>query len=155
MYELNVRQILTSYLQDLVERRVSVSQIRRNQEDMAELKRNWMQYQTDTLEFKADMQQRVKEEKLKKLSRVREWLAIESQAEQDHAGFREIRKNNSATATWILDHPFVKDWLEADIPTTPWLWMHGIPGAGMICNPTSYVGRLTSCREDHSRFCDH
>jgi hypothetical protein len=117
--------------------------MRRNQEDMAELKTNWLQYRTDTLEFKAEMQQRVADEKSKRLLTVKEWLAIESQAEQDHAGFREIRQTNSATATWILDHPFVKDWLEADIPTTPWLWMHGIPGAGMMCTSMSYVGRLT------------
>jgi hypothetical protein len=120
---------------DLVERRVSVSQYRRYQEDMSELKTNWEQYRTDTLDFKARMQEQVAQENLKRLITVKEWLAVASQAEEDHKGFREIRQINSATATWILDHSFVKDWLGAVNPTTPWLWMHGIPGAGMMCTP--------------------
>jgi hypothetical protein len=103
---------------ELVECRASLAQYGRYKEDM--------------LELMTKLNKQVEEEKLKKLMAVKEWLAVGQQPEQDHVRFQKTRNDYSRTALWILDHEYVKHWMEADIPTTPLLWMHGIPGAGKI-----------------------
>jgi hypothetical protein len=103
---------------ELVECRASLAQYTRYKEDM--------------LDLTTRLDQQVEEEKLKKLMAVKEWLAVGQQPEQDHVRFQKTRSDYSRTALWILDHEYVKHWMEADIPATPLLWMHGIPGAGKM-----------------------
>lgn len=90
---------------DLVERRASVTQYRRYQEDMAQ--------------FRAKLEDQVKEEKLKKQVAIREWLAVGPQTEDDHRDYRDTRHHYSTTAKWILKHDYVKHWIEDANPTTP------------------------------------
>lgn len=101
---------------ELVECRANLTQYRRYKEDMIELT--------------ARLDQQVAEEKLKKLVAVKAWLAVGQQPEEDHIRFKQTRDDYSTTAKWILDHEYVKHWMEADLPSSPLLWMHGIPGAG-------------------------
>ncbi|KAH8733175.1 hypothetical protein GQ44DRAFT_821389 [Phaeosphaeriaceae sp. PMI808] len=117
-YDTEFQGILSSLRRhkDLVERRASVAQYRKYREDM--------------IDIKMRLDQQVQEEKLKKLVTVREWLAVDQRADQDHLGYQNTRKTYSTTAQWVLKHENVEHWIEADPPATPLLWMHGIPGAG-------------------------
>jgi hypothetical protein len=142
---------------DLVEHRASVTQYRR--------------YQGDMIELKARLYSQVEEEKLKKLVIIREWLAVGQQPSDDHAIYQEIRKKYATTAKWILERDTVKEWIRNDIPATPCmqqscfqdcptllmmltvLWMHGIPGAGMDPFHVLLLLRLTSCRKNCPRIC--
>jgi Cdc6-like AAA superfamily ATPase len=101
---------------ELVDCRASLTQYRRYKEDMVEVK--------------ARLNQQVEEERLKKLMAVKEWLAVGQQPKDDHIRFRKTRSEYSTTAKWILKHEYVTHWIGADIPTTPLLWMYGIPGVG-------------------------
>jgi hypothetical protein len=126
---------------ELVERRASVTQYRR--------------YQADMIEIKAQLDSRIEAEKLKKLVLIREWLAVGQQPADDHTIYQDIRKDYSTTAKWILDRDVVKQWIQDDVPAAPRkckpyypthiclnpadtsavLWMHGIPGAGVFSLP--------------------
>jgi hypothetical protein len=90
---------------DLVEQRASIAQYRRHEEDML------------LLQKKLDAQIKVEQEK--KLIVVKEWLAVGQQTIDEHEGYREIRKQYSATAQWILDDTSVKQWKADAIPGTP------------------------------------
>ncbi|KAH7087771.1 C2H2 domain-containing protein [Paraphoma chrysanthemicola] len=119
---------------DLVESCAALSQYRRYQEDMLDLKVKLdvqvRCHQEDMLKLNAKLDAQVEEEKFKKLIKVREWLAAGQQAIDDHADLQKIREKYPSTAKWILNNALVKDWMGVRIPTTPLLWAHGIPGAG-------------------------
>jgi hypothetical protein len=101
---------------ELVESRANIEQYRAYREDVVE-----MQSKLDEL---------VATEHSKKRKAVKEWLAVGSQPQQDHESYREIRKEFPSTGNWILKHEIVKDWIQADHPSSPLLWLTGIPGAG-------------------------
>jgi hypothetical protein len=90
---------------DLVERRASVTQYRR--------------YQGDMMEVKAALDRQIEEEKLKKLIIIREWLAVGQQPSDDHAIYQGIRKSYTTTAKWILERDAVKEWIKDDVPAAP------------------------------------
>ncbi|KAF2128362.1 C2H2 domain-containing protein [Dothidotthia symphoricarpi CBS 119687] len=90
----------------------------------------YRRYQEDIADLKSKLNKTISEEQQKKLRAVKEWLAVGQQIHQDHVSFCDIRKQYSSTARWILKHEFVKDWMGADVPPTPVLWINGIPGAG-------------------------
>jgi len=74
----------------------------------------------------------IAEEHRKKKKAVKEWLAVGSQPQQDHENYGETRREFPSTGRWILKHEFVKDWIEADNPPSPLLWLTGMPGAGKL-----------------------
>lgn len=83
-------------------------------------------------ELKAKIGALVTEEQNKKERSVREWLATGGHAQTDHEQFVGIRKAYPSTGNWILEHEFILNWIDADVPTTPIVWMTGIPGAGTL-----------------------
>ena len=85
---------------DLVERRATVSQYRRYVEDMTDLK--------------SKIDETIAEEKAKKLIAVKEWLAVGSIQEEDHAKFTEVRKTYKDTGEWLMKKDNIKDWIDAD-----------------------------------------
>ncbi|KAF1974533.1 C2H2 domain-containing protein, partial [Bimuria novae-zelandiae CBS 107.79] len=101
---------------DVVECRATISQYRTYRENMAEMK--------------AKLDEMIAEERAKKLSAVKEWLAVGSIQEEDHAKFTEIRLSYQDTGKWIMKNDNIKDWIDADVPTTPIVWLNGMPGAG-------------------------
>jgi heme oxygenase len=105
-YDTEFQGILSSLRRhkELVERRATVTQYYRYQEDMVRLK--------DMLE------DQVKEEKLKKLVKVREWLAVSPQID-DHRNYQRVRHDYFTTAQWVLKHDYVKHWIEEADPATP------------------------------------
>jgi hypothetical protein len=105
---------------DLVECRANIAQYRRYQEDIAD--------------FKARLDETVANEQAKKKMVVKEWLAVGQQLQNDHQNFCRIRKECATTARWVLQHETIKHWMDTDIPNTPVVWMHGIPGAGQLCS---------------------
>lgn len=100
----------------LVEDRATLTQYRRYQEDMTDMK--------------SKLDEIVIEETNKKRREVKEWLAVDSPPEFDHDAYRETRGDYPGTGDWIAEHETIKSWLDADNPPRPLLWMTGIPGAG-------------------------
>lgn len=100
----------------LVECRATLSQYRMYQEDIRELN--------------SKLDEQIAEEQKKKMNAVREWLAVGSQPQEDHDGYRDIRLEFPSTGHWILKHESITDWMDADVPTSPLAWLTGIPGAG-------------------------
>jgi hypothetical protein len=101
---------------DLVECRATISQYWRYQEDIADLK--------------AKLDETIAKEQAKKMMVVKDWLAVGEQQQKDHVIFSGVRKECVTTARWVLQHEIIKHWMDADVPNTPTVWMHGIPGAG-------------------------
>ncbi|KAF2638941.1 hypothetical protein P280DRAFT_470952 [Massarina eburnea CBS 473.64] len=101
---------------NLIECRASLSQYQLYREDMSDMK-----VKLDGL---------IEEEKIKKMKTVKEWLAVGSLPDNDHEEFCEVRKKNPRTGGWILNHEYIRDWMIADVPNSPIVWMTGIPGAG-------------------------
>ena len=89
-------------------------------------------YQADTADMKRKLDETLANEHEKKLRAVKEWLAVGSQPQIKHEEHRGTRKEYSSTAQWVLRHGAIKHWRDSDVPKSPMLWMHGIPGAGKI-----------------------
>jgi Cdc6-like AAA superfamily ATPase len=101
---------------ELIERRASLAQYRIYREDMKEMK--------------SHVDKIITEERAKKLMSVKEWLAVGSLVEEDHLEYGKIRQAYPSTGHWILKNDYIRDWVDADDPYTPVLWLTGIPGAG-------------------------
>ncbi|CAI6333480.1 unnamed protein product [Periconia digitata] len=101
---------------ELVESRATIAQYRRYKEDVTELKKK--------------IEELILQERMKKMKAVKEWLAVGSRPQQDHAGFQRIRAEFPSTGRWISKHEYFKEWLGMDVPPTPIIWLFGIPGAG-------------------------
>ncbi|KAF1946974.1 C2H2 domain-containing protein [Clathrospora elynae] len=105
----------------------------------------YRRYQEDMADLKSKLDETIASEQAKKMLAVKEWLAVGQQPQQDHDSFCQIRREHSTTARWILQHAIIKHWTEADVPSTPVLWMHGIPGAGKTILASAVIEK---CREN-------
>lgn len=101
---------------ELIESQAHLEQFAKYQEDMSTLKHH--------------IEKLVAENREKKSTAVKEWLATGGQAQRDHEGFLAVREGYSRTGRWILNHEVIRDWVNPDTPATPIVWMTGIPGAG-------------------------
>jgi hypothetical protein len=115
---------------ELIESRANLAQYRRYQEDMRDLKDK--------------LGELVEVERNKKALLVKEWLATGSQAQIDHENFLAVRQHYPNTGRWILKNESILNWITADIPITPLVWLNGIPGAGTLRN---IVALLSLCIE--------
>jgi hypothetical protein len=97
----------------------------------AESAAQYRQYQSDLDHIKKQLASLIKDEEQMQVNNIREWLAVESQSPVDHDTYQKIRAEHSTTTNWILDRDIINDWVTSDNPSTPLVWMHGIPGAGM------------------------
>ena len=52
-----------------------------------------------------------------------------SRIDQDKA--KETRQEYAESGKWILRHAFLRDWIDLNRPNLPFLWVNGIPGAGI------------------------
>jgi hypothetical protein len=125
---------------DIVECRASLAQYRLYQEDAAE--------------YKTKLEESILREETKKLMVVKEWLAVGELPQLDHSSFCMIRTECATTTRWITQHEIVKNWIQADVPMSPVVWMYGIPGAGQYsrCNP---LQALTNIRKDYIVISNH
>ena len=91
----------------LVDSRAGVDHFRRHKEDMATLK--------------AQLEETISNERLKKLVAIREWLAVGEQPNDDHIQYQAIRRDYTTTTKWILDREVVRKWIEDVNPASPCL----------------------------------
>jgi hypothetical protein len=83
-------------------------------------------------DLKMKLDETIAREQAKKMTVVKDWLAVGEQQQTDHDNFCRVRKECATTARWVLQHEIIKHWMDADVPSTPTVWMHGIPGAGEL-----------------------
>lgn len=88
------------------------------------------EYLAEIAQMHSELDELLTLERQKKMKSVKEWLAVGDHVYEDHASYSQVRNEHPSTAKWILGHEVVEDWLRADSPTTPNLWVNGIPGAG-------------------------
>jgi hypothetical protein len=121
---------------NFVENCAQVAQYQLYQDNIADMKtassNRFQKHQEDMVELNTKLDELVAEERRKKMNAVVQWLAVGEQSQEDHSGYQQIRSVYSSTAHWIIQHPSVEHWIEADVPSTPVLWMNGIPGAGTL-----------------------
>ncbi|KAH0841037.1 hypothetical protein FOPE_06274 [Fonsecaea pedrosoi] len=97
-------------------------------------------HQTEVLRAILDVEQEVrlarelieKEEKIRKqeqLSAIRVWIGGNTTCDS-HESAKSAREEYAQTGLWITQKEKVSSWLADDLPRSPILWMHGIPGAG-------------------------
>ncbi|ORY16158.1 C2H2 domain-containing protein [Clohesyomyces aquaticus] len=91
---------------------------------------HFRQYQEDIESMKMKLDDMVTEERNKKTKSVKEWIGAGSQTKLDHEKFCAVRSEYPTTGRWILKNEYINNWIEADVPATPLVWMNGIPGAG-------------------------
>jgi hypothetical protein len=115
---------------DLVEQYTHIAHYQEHQATTVKFHQKWANHQTTMDIFHENWAQQVKAEEEKRLAAVQNWLVVGPQAKDDHNEHQRIRDEYPTTATWIYRHDYVKEWVEADVPGSPLLWMHGIPGAG-------------------------
>jgi|SRR5690242_13998118 len=104
------------------------------QQDITDMKATsldrFRQHQQDVQELNVKLDELVAADRVKKADAVKQWLAAGQQSSLDHDGYCRIRAENSNTTHWIFQQAYIVDWIDAAVPSTPVLWMHGIPGAG-------------------------
>lgn len=89
-------------------------------------------YLEEMAELTAKMNATIAEERRKKMATVKDWLAVGQQNRDFHTSYRDIRSEYPNTTQWILRHDAVQEWVNSVSPSTPNLWINGIPGAGML-----------------------
>jgi hypothetical protein len=87
-------------------------------------------YREDMTDIKAKVEKLVDEERENKIKSVKDWLNEDPSPESDHDAYRLVKGEYPGTGDWIAESEAIKHWLDADVPSTPLLWMTGIPGAG-------------------------
>lgn len=90
----------------------------------------FQRYEQDAQELNAKLNELVAAERLNKTKSVVQWLAAGLQPLQDHDIYCNVRVKYSKTTHWIFQQAYVREWIDSAVPSTPVLWMHGIPGAG-------------------------
>jgi hypothetical protein len=115
----------------------------------------YQKYPEDIAELKAKFDETIEKEQAKEMMVVKDWLAVGEQQQRDHAIFSGVRKECVTTARWVLQHETIRHWMDADIPNTPTVWMHGIPGAGQLNLLPGASCMLIHIRQNHPRFCYH
>jgi hypothetical protein len=119
---------------NFVEKCAEIAQYQRYRLDDAERKATstarFRTYEKDIADQNSQLDELVDEGRRKRRRAVKEWLAVGDQPYIDHARFCDVRAEYSTTARWIVQHKDINYWMHADVPSTPVLWMHGIPGAG-------------------------
>ena len=76
---------------------------------------------------------------------VRDWLSAASTAE-DQYNHRMDRAEYQDTGRWILKNALIRAWCDHTIPSTPTLWLSGIPGAGNLSIVQKFLLMLSSKR---------
>lgn len=77
--------------------------------------------------FEADLVARRDHQRLA----VRTWLSARN-VQLDHEACIEMRREYPTTGLWILDKTAIAAWHDSQQTTVPLVWVHGIPGAGML-----------------------
>ena len=62
-------------------------------------------------------------------STLAEWIGG-FPAKVHHEQVHNVHASYAGTGSWILHNDKVAQWMNDNLPRTPILWMHGIPGAG-------------------------
>ena len=62
---------------------------------------------------------------------VRTWLSARN-VQLDHEACIEMRREYPTTGLWILDKTAIAAWHDNQNTTVPLVWVHGIPGAGIL-----------------------
>jgi len=83
---------------DLVESRATVTQYRAYRDDMDEMK--------------SKLEELITEQRVKKMSTVKEWLAAGRVQEEDHEGFQLVRSKYPSTGKWILGNKSIEPWMK-------------------------------------------
>jgi hypothetical protein len=113
-----------------LESQARLVQYTKYQEDSQASLVQYRKYEDDMKELKTKLEDDVNREQAKKMTMVKEWLSVGEQPKLDHNDYRIIRGECATTTHWILQHETIKHWIDPDIPSTPIVWMYGIPGAG-------------------------
>jgi len=113
-----------------VESQARLAQYTKYQEDSQASLVQYRKYEDDMKELKTKLDDDFNREHTKRMIMVKEWLSVGEQPKLDHDDYRNIRDECATTTHWILQHETIKHWIDSDIPSTPIVWMHGIPGAG-------------------------
>jgi hypothetical protein len=80
----------------------------------------------------AESQQQREVHDREKMSFVRDWLAA-APVQEDHEENQRVRNAHTGSCEWVLGTTRFQTWEDFD-SDSPLLWIHGIPGAGMISN---------------------
>jgi hypothetical protein len=89
---------------------------------------HFQQYQRDREKLLDDVDRSENDRLLKNYREVLEWISG-ADTNLDHEAACNARNEYSGSGHWILEHPKIQNWKEADASI---LWLNGIPGAGML-----------------------
>ncbi len=127
-FDANFRQILNS-----------LSRHQRLIENQGQLL-HFAQYQADRLRAIREFERSEQDDKRSMVQATLQWLcSTHNTLEFDKAV--EARQESPADGSWILQNQKVGNWMMDELPKSSILWMHGIPGAGMIFQNDSFSNR--------------
>jgi hypothetical protein len=102
-----------------------------SQANIVEFEQLFHQMEMGQAAAEADFQRRKEEESRHRRITVRNWLsAASSDVDQDRGV--SSRRPNPESGRWLLRRNQVQGWLSAELCSEPYLWIHGIPGAGKL-----------------------
>ena len=146
-FDSTFRDILNSLKQhnDLLDRLTHMLHIEQSQQDSQALGNFISAYTKDAGEIRAHIEQykvdqdiRRQEAKQREVERKRErkievlqWVAAATMSDL-HESFRQTRRSCPGSGQWIIDRERLRHWKDSDTPNNSVLWLHGIPGAGVL-----------------------
>jgi hypothetical protein len=89
-------------------------------------------YEQDRSERLVQLQKQEEAESHRLYLAVLGWFSAAQSTVLDHHKYRDIRKKYAGSGHWILENEKVQNWMELDTPVSSLLWLHGIPGAGIL-----------------------
>jgi hypothetical protein len=92
--------------------------------------RHIQQYEEDRKKNDEVRERQEESEMHRKYQEVLQWFSAAETTEKDQEEFTRIRQEFPGSGDWILKKEKVRNWQEADTPTSSILWLNGKPGAG-------------------------
>jgi hypothetical protein len=87
------------------------------------------------------------EETSRRMIYLKDWLFAPA-VDADHNRFAEVRSQYPESGNWLLQRKEFREWHEPTLPSSPMLWIHGIPGAGKEThNPIPILPSQTDGRD--------
>lgn len=111
-----------------------IMQYNRDREQDQTLNDHIMQYNRDREQILQNARERHEDLQHNQYVELKKWL--QSPGEEDSEEAYQIkninkRKEYEGTGDWFLDEEPIRDWVEAEMPEFPILWVHGKWGTGM------------------------
>jgi hypothetical protein len=131
-FETRFKSILESLSRHrrLIADQAAATHYQQYQLDSQAMLRHIQQYEEDRKKNDEVRERQEESEMDRKYREVLQWFSAADSTKDDQDKFTSTRREFPGSGDWILKKEKVRNWQDADTPTSSILWLNGKPGAG-------------------------